>query len=91
MVLLFIVMSLEWVRMCHMQQGKLILCSSRKLKLHEKNCPTHDLESGWLCFLCKCEDITCLGSMWMFSLIPKVFNLCLPKIVESMTNKVVRT
>ena len=36
-----------------MQQGKVIVYASRKLKVHEKNCPTHDLELAAVVFALK--------------------------------------
>ena len=36
-----------------MQHGKVIAYTSRKLKVHEKNYPTHDLELGAVVFALK--------------------------------------
>ncbi|KAA3487789.1 DNA/RNA polymerase superfamily protein [Gossypium australe] len=36
-----------------MQEGKVIAYTSRQLKLHEKNCPTHDLELAAIVFALK--------------------------------------
>lgn len=36
-----------------MQRGKVIAYASRKLKIHEKNCTTHDLELGAVVFALK--------------------------------------
>ena len=36
-----------------MQKGKVIAYASRKLKVHEKNCPIHDLELAAVVFALK--------------------------------------
>ncbi|GKD76508.1 putative reverse transcriptase domain-containing protein [Tanacetum coccineum] len=36
-----------------MQRGKVIVYASRQLKIHEKNCTTHDLELGAVVFALK--------------------------------------
>ncbi|WMV25781.1 hypothetical protein MTR67_019166 [Solanum verrucosum] len=36
-----------------MQMGKVIACSSRQLKIHERNYPNHDLELTGVVFVLK--------------------------------------
>ena len=50
-----------------MQHCKLIAYTSRQLKVHEKNYPTHDLELAVVVFTLKIWRNYCMVSMWMFT------------------------
>lgn len=55
-----------------MQNGKVIACASRQLKIHEENYPTHDLELAAVVFALKLWNITCMELLVMFGLLIKV-------------------
>ena len=44
-----------------MQNGRVVAYASRKLKKHEQNYPTHDLEMAAVILLLRFGDITCMG------------------------------
>ena len=46
-----------------MQRDKVISYASRKLKVHEKNYPTHDLELAAVVFALRYGDTTCIMFM----------------------------
>ena len=62
-----------------MQNGKVIAYSSRKLKVHEKNYPTHDLELATVVFALKIWRNYLHGFHVDVLLIIRVSNMCLPK------------
>ena len=49
-----------------MQHGKVVSYASRKLKVHEKNYPTHEFELAAVVFALKNGGIIFTLSMWMF-------------------------
>ena len=62
-----------------MQQWKVIAYASKKLKMHEQNYPTHDLELAAVVFALKFGGITYMVSTLMTIPTIKVSNMCLPK------------
>ncbi|WMV24742.1 hypothetical protein MTR67_018127 [Solanum verrucosum] len=62
-----------------MQYGKVIAYASRKLKIHEKNYLTHDLELAAIVFALKLWRHYLYGSVWMYSPTTKVSNMFLLK------------
>ena len=67
---------------------KVVAYTSRQLKVHEKNYPTHDLESAVMVFASKIWRHYCIVSMLMCIPTTSVFNMCLLKR-KSLTKKVV--
>ena len=62
-----------------MQKGTVIAYASRKLKSHEKNYPTHDLELAAVVFVLKYGVIICMGCIVRSSLIIGVFSISLDR------------
>ena len=58
-----------------MKHGKVVAYASRKLKVHEENYPTHDIELVAVVFAFKYGDIICTVSMWMCIPNTTVFNM----------------
>ena len=61
-----------------MQRGKVIAYSSRQLKAHEKNYPSHDLELGVVVFALKIWRHYLWYYVDMFTTI-RAFSICSPK------------
>ena len=61
-----------------MQRDKVISYASRKLNVHEKNYPTHELELQW-CLHSRYGDITCMVFMLMCSPIIGAFSMSSPR------------
>ena len=59
-----------------MQHGKVIEYASRKIKVHEKNYQTHDLELAAIVFSLKFGDIISIESTYMCLTISRVSNIC---------------
>ena len=66
-----------------MQEGKVVAYASRKLKPHEKNYPTHDLELAAIVFALKYGDTIFMEKSVSSTSITKVISICLRK--ESLT------
>ena len=62
-----------------MQHVKVVAYASRKLKVHERNYPTHDLEFAAVVFALKYGGITCIVFMLMCIPTTRVSNVCLLK------------
>ena len=62
-----------------MQHGKVIAYASRKLKVHEQNYPTNDLELATMEFALKIWRHYFYVFLLMFSLTIRVYNMLLPK------------
>jgi hypothetical protein len=50
-----------------MQEGRVVAYSSRQLKVHEKNCPIHDLELAAVVHALKTWSTICMGRNVMFT------------------------
>ena len=62
-----------------MQHEKVVAHTSRKIKVHEKNYPNHDLELVFVAFSMKYGDIICMLSILMCIPTTRVFNMFLLK------------
>ena len=62
-----------------MQHRKVIAYASRKLKVHKRNCPTHDLEIAVVVFDLKIRRHYLKGVHYMCILPIRVSNMCLLK------------
>ena len=59
-----------------MQEGKAVAYSSRQLKPHEKNYPTHDLELAAIIIALKYGDVICMEKSVSSTLIVRVLSIC---------------
>ena len=67
--------SLDGIGAVLMQEGQVIAYESRKLKIHEMNYPTHDLELAMLCMLCPSGGIFFWVNDLSYILITEAFNI----------------
>ena len=68
-----------------MQRDKVISYVSRKLKVHERNYPTHDLELAAMVFALKIWRHYLYGVRVYVSLTIRAFSLCLPRRIWIFT------
>ena len=73
---IFIDASLNGLGCVLMQEGKVVAYASRKLKLHEKNYPTHDLELVFIVFALKIWRHYLYGESVLSTSIIKVLSIC---------------
>ncbi|WMV29777.1 hypothetical protein MTR67_023162, partial [Solanum verrucosum] len=57
--------------------GKVIAYDSRKLKIHERNYPTHDLELATIVFVSRYDVTISMELMWKCSLTTRVSSIIL--------------